>query len=111
MLRVAAASGEAEAEVRRTEKNAVTPNTSRPCTFRTSGAGANTQTAEMMRRLKEAEPTMVDGPRGSAAESKEKHTPTTFSRISGAEEPNAMRVRLATVAFQKYSFSPCAFCT
>ena len=44
------------------------------------------QTAEMMSKLKDAEPTMVLGPRASA--SKLLPTiPTIANRISGAEEP------------------------
>ena len=46
------------------------------------------QTAEMARRLKEAEPTMVLGPR--AAASKLFPTiPIIANRISGAEEPRS----------------------
>ena len=56
------------------------------------------QTAVMTMRLKAAEPTMVDGP-SSPALNPPVSTSMTFKRISGAEEPRAMRVRLATVAF------------
>ena len=57
------------------------------------------QTAMMTRRLKAADPTMVEGPSAPA-----KKFPATTSMtdriISGAEEPSAMRDRLAMVGFQ-----------
>ena len=53
----------------------------------------------MMKRLKAAEPTIVPGPRLPAT----KLFPTISMaerRISGADDPNAIKVRLATVSFQ-----------
>lgn len=59
---------------------------------------ASMQTDVMTRRLYAAEPTMVPGPRGPAW----KLWPTVSmieSKISGADVPSAIRVRLATVSF------------
>ena len=65
-----------------------------------SPAGMPTMhTAEMTSRLKAAEPTMVPGP-SSPASNLFLMISMQERRISGAEEPSAMRVRLATVPFQ-----------
>merc|ERR1719247_1835904 len=67
--------------------------------IRLSPAGmATMQTAQMTSRLNAAEPTMVEGP-SSPAKKPEETISMTESRISGAEEPSAISVRLATVAF------------
>jgi hypothetical protein len=57
-------------------------------------------TALINNRLKAAEPTIVDGPSSPAGWSIAVHTSLTASKISGAEEPRAMRERFASVAFQ-----------
>ena len=82
------------------EKKPVILKTPMSAILRVSPSGsAVTHTAMMMKRLKAAEPTMVDGPRSP----EKKSAPTISmidSNISGADEPSAMSVRLATVAFQ-----------
>mmetsp|Transcript_101967 Transcript_101967/g.255539 ORF Transcript_101967/g.255539 Transcript_101967/m.255539 type:complete len:237 (+) Transcript_101967:1963-2673(+) len=83
----------------KTEKKAVMPKTPRSLILRYSPAGIETtHTAVMQRRLKAALPTMVEGP--SSLDWKVGKMPMTFSKISGALEPSAMSVRLATVGFQ-----------
>jgi len=73
------------------------------CTRRVSLGGIpTTQTAVIQKRLKAADPTMVPGPRSPALNP----LPTISMqerRISGALDPRAMSVRLATVPFQIYS--------
>ena len=69
-------------------------------TARVSPLGMETtQTAMIMRRLKAALPTMVEGPSAPLYIPLPKSS-ITDSRISGADEPSAMSVRLAIVGFQ-----------
>lgn len=60
--------------------------------------------ALMTSKLKEAEPTMVEAPSSPGHLPRLVHVSKTARRISGALEPRAMRVKLATVAFQKRTF-------
>merc|ERR1719353_512241 len=81
-----------------------------PRTYRTSPSGMQyTQTAEMTKRLNAALPTTVAAP-----SSPENMSPPSSSimesRISGADEPRAMSVRLATVSFQNFSRILRSFC-
>ena len=54
------------------------------------------QMATMMQMLYEAEPTMVDGPSSPASSPRVSRVSTVARKISGAEEPTAMREILAT---------------
>lgn len=57
-----------------------------------------TQIARIISRLNAADPTIVDGPSSPAYILFPKSS-ITESRISGADEPSAMSVRLAMVGF------------
>lgn len=50
--------------------------------------------------MKAAEPTIVDGPSSPAGYPKSFKASSTERMISGAEEPNAIRVKFAIVGFQ-----------
>jgi len=58
------------------------------------------QTALMNKRLKAAEPTIVEGPSAPAGWPSLPQVSTTESKISGAEDPKAIKERFAIVAFQ-----------
>mmetsp|Transcript_12498 Transcript_12498/g.41176 ORF Transcript_12498/g.41176 Transcript_12498/m.41176 type:complete len:354 (+) Transcript_12498:1486-2547(+) len=93
-----------------TEKKAVVRKTGSSEMQRFSPAGTDTMhTAVMTSRLYEAEPTIVDAP--SSPGSCSSHVPRdvtvspTARRISGADEPSAISVKFATVAFQNSTFT------
>jgi len=65
-----------------------------------SSVTASTERPLITRRLKAAEPTMVDGPSSPGQSPKVLTVSRTASKISGALDPKAMRDKLATVAFQ-----------
>ena len=60
---------------------------------------AMTHTEEIARRLKAADPTMVEGPSFPGSWSKLRMVSMSASIISGALDPRAMSVRFAIVGF------------
>ena len=58
------------------------------------------QTALINKRLNAAEPTIVDGPSSPAFSPSVPTVSSTDSKISGADDPRAIKERFAIVAFQ-----------
>jgi len=57
------------------------------------------ETPEISSKLKAADPTIVEGPSSPGVVPSYWTVSITLSMISGALEPSAMRVKLATVGF------------
>ena len=84
---------------RHTEKKPVTLYTVTSSIFLVSPSGNETiHIAMMQNKLNAAEPTIVLGPRSPVKKSLVRIS-MTLSSISGAEEPRAIKVKFATVAF------------
>lgn len=79
---------------------AVTPNTPMSSTLLGFSSTATIATALITNKLKAADPTMVEAPSGPAGFPRFCKASMTAKRISGADEPRAINVRLAIVAFQ-----------
>ena len=58
----------------------------------------------MTRKLKEADPTMVEAPSSPGVAPRVATVSMQLRRISGALDPRAMRVKLAKVGFQTATF-------
>ena len=63
----------------------------------------------MTKKLNDADPTIVDGPSSPGLDPSVYTVSMTLRRISGALEPRAMRVRLATVGFHTFTLV-CTIC-
>jgi len=75
-----------------------------PTSFTFFGSSTATMaTALITNKLKAADPTIVEAPSGPAGLPKFWRASMTDKRISGAEDPRAIKVRLAMVAFQTVS--------
>merc|ERR1711962_1344564 len=82
-----------------TDQVAVTKNTRKCLIFLTSSSGMTYwQKPMIINRLKAADPTIVPGPRSPALKFLAQISMTDHM-ISGADEPSAIKVRLATVSF------------
>ena len=85
------------------EKTEVMANTLTSSIFLGFSSTAMIDTAEIMSRLKAADPTIVEGPSSPGVYSMYVIVSITDNIISGADEPSAIRERLATVGFQTIS--------
>lgn len=81
------------------EAKPVTANTPTSYTFLGVSSTANIERPLITKRLKAADPTIVDGPILVGLTSRFWTVPMKDIIISGAEDPSAIKVKLATVAF------------
>lgn len=92
------------------DHNDVIANTPVSSTFLIVPVGtAKTDIAEITSKLNAADPTIVEGPSSPGVDPRVYSVSITERRISGALDPNAIKVRFAIVGFQTVTVYFCMF--